>query len=80
MGEYSRFDSSKIGGSTGTLNDFNRIDSYKLGSIGTNNPVDYNRIDSTKVGSSNGISNGDFVGTKNIPMFLNSKTPTELHS
>lgn len=37
IGEYSRIDSSKIGGSSGTFNDFNRADSYKLGSIGPNN-------------------------------------------
>lgn len=37
IGDFSRFDSSKIGGgSTGAFNDFNRDDSYKLGSIGAN--------------------------------------------
>ena len=34
MADYSRIDSSKNGSSIGNLNDFNRIDSFKLGSIG----------------------------------------------
>lgn len=79
ISEISWLDSSKIGGSAGQINDFNRIDSNKFGSFAGAN--DYGRIDSTKLGSSNAVSSAnEFGNAKNISGLLNMKTPSELQS